>query len=502
MNPRKPNVLLFFTDQQRADTIHALGNPVIRTPNLDRLCRDGVAFTSAYSASPVCISARCSMIHGQYPFHTGCYENRAMCEEDRQTHMTALTNAGFRTHAVGKCHFSPDRHAMRGFQTREKQEEICRSVDEDDYLQFLRANGLDHLTDPHGVRGEMYYTPQPAQMSAKFHPTQWVGDRTVAFIEEQADKAEPWYLFSSFVHPHPPWAPPAPWHKLYRAPLMPLPNVPHDYESLWTYVNRYQNRYKYRDQGIDLNLLRGMKAYYYACISFIDFQVGRALDALERAGRMNETLIIFMADHGEHLGDYYCFGKRSMHDTCARIPMIARYPGVFEGGRVCDTPVSAVDVTPTILAATGAEITDHELDGIDLAETAAGKTSRDMVISQFRQQGLALYMGLTQRWKYVYSAADNKEFLFDRVNDPRETRNKAGLVFLRETLAEMRSATMDIFRAGGESAGMDGDKWRTYPKYEMPDDPDALLLIQDSPWADQEIPGYTDADSTGPLIGR
>ncbi len=277
----RPNILLFFTDQQRADTISALGNPIIRTPSLDRLCAEGTAFTSAYTPSPVCVSARCAMHYGLYPSQSGCYENGSpMPSDGRQSFMDILTGAGYRTHGIGKCHFTPDLYALRGFQTREYQEELVGDPDRDDYLKCLHANGFRHICDPHGIRGEMYYVPQPAQMPASLHPTQWVGDRAAAFVEAQAASDQPWLLYASFIHPHPPFAPPNPWHKLYRAPMMPLPFMPQDAGSLLIWVNREQNRYKYRDQGLDQNLLRCMKAYYYAAISFIDYQVGRVLDAL------------------------------------------------------------------------------------------------------------------------------------------------------------------------------------------------------------------------------
>ena len=501
MRTERPNVLLFFTDQQRGDTIGALGNPVIRTPNFDRLCASGVSFTNAFSPSPVCISARCSMIHGQYPLHTGCYENTPMPTDGRQSFMDALTQVGYRTHGVGKCHFSPDPQALRGFQTRERQEEMVRSPDADDYLTFLHGKGFSHVCDPHGIRGEMYYVPQPSQIPAQYHPTQWIGDRSVSFVEEQAASDQPWFLFSSYVHPHPPFAPPNPWHKLYRAALMPLPNVPDQSEALHTYVNKMQNRYKYRDQGWDVNLLRCMKAYYYAAISFVDYQVGRVLEALERTGQLDNTLIICTSDHGEHLGDYRCFGKRTMHDSCARVPMIARLPGRFEGGDVCAGPANLVDVAPTVLAATGAVIDSHPLDGQDLAEVASGRSDRELVFSQHvwhprdanaeQRAAMATYMAVSQSWKYVYSAPDDREFLFDRVTDPHETRNRAGISFCRPALSAMRSALIAHLREGGETAGLDGDAWRHFPRQEMSPDPDEGLLIQDHPWAETQISGYT-----------
>ena len=493
MASRKPNILLLFTDQQRADTIHAAGNPVIRTPALDRLCAEGMRFDSAFTPSPVCVPARCSMIYGQYPPRTGCYANRfPMPEDGRASFMQALTEAGYRTHALGKMHFRPDPHALRGLQTRERQEELLKEGPaEDEYLKFLHDNGFAHVCDPHGIRGEMYYIPQPAQMPAHLHPTHWVGDRSVAFLEQETSGDEPWFLFASFVHPHPPFAPPNPWHKLYRAPLMPLPKVPPGAEAFHTYINRRQNRYKYRDQGIDLNLVRGLKAYYYACISFIDFQIGRILKALDQTGQLDNTLIMFTSDHGEFLGDYNCFGKRSMLDSAARVPMIVRFPERFPAGEVCRRPVSLVDVAPTFLAASAAETTDHALDGFDLAEVAAGRCDRQEVFSQFETGPAAVTMAVNDTCKYFHSAPDNRAFLFDRVQDPNELRNRHGLVFVREQQDQMKWRLFEFLRTVGETEGLDGDDWKVMPKMEIPRNPDAGLLVQDHAWADSCISGYS-----------
>lgn len=487
----KPNILLLFTDQQRFDTIGALGNPVIRTPALDRLCREGVAFTSAYSPSPVCVPARCSLHYGQYPMRTGCYDNAWKMPEDRPSFMQVLAEAGYRTHGIGKCHFTPDSWALRGFQTRETQEEVpARSSD--DYTRWLEAEGWGELPEPHGVRGEMYYVPQVSQLPARLHPTQWIGDRSVAFVEQQRRSDRPWLLFSSYIHPHPPFAPPAPWHKLYRSFNLPPPNVPGDPESLQTYANRHQNRYKYRDQGIDRQLVQNMKAHYYACISFIDFQIGRVLDALEATGQRRDTLILFATDHGELLGDYNCFGKRSMHDSCARVPLLAALPGRFEGGRRCGCPASLVDIMPTVLSAAGIAPAGLDLDGVDLAALQAGAVDRAAVYSQYRSGGTAIYTAVTDAWKYAYSAPDQREYLFDRKADPGETRNCAGQAATSAVVDRLRAQTLAWLAGGGEGAACDGDRWRVYPKLEVPADPKAGLLTQDRPGFVLELPGYTD----------
>lgn len=476
----RPNILFLMTDQQRFDTIAALGNPHIRTPALDRLVRSGVAFTCAYSPSPVCVSARCSLHYGQYPMRTGCYANGYAMPDDRPSFMQMLTEAGYRTHGIGKCHFTPDRFALRGFQSRETQEEAPRRAG-DDYARWLDEQGWGDLPEPHGVRGEMYYIPQVSQLPARLHPSQWIGDRSVAFIRQQRDNDQPWLLMASFIHPHPPFAPPSPWHKLYRSFRLPPPNVPDDWAGLQTFINRHQNRYKYRDQGIDRHLVRNIKAHYYACISFVDYQIGRILDALDATGRSNRTLIVFTSDHGELLGDYHCFGKRSMHDAAARVPLLVSMPGRFDGGSRCDRPASLVDVMPTLLAAAGIPVAGTALDGVDLHALHEGRADRPAVFAQHDTGPKGLYTLIDPRWTYAYSAADQTEYLFDRLNDPAQTRNAAVDRSNRPRLEALRTQLIDWLRAGGESSAIDGGQWRAYPRLEVSPDPDVGLITQDPP---------------------
>jgi arylsulfatase len=420
---------------------------------------------------------------------TGCYDNAWKMPLDRPSYAQVLTDAGYRTHGIGKCHFTPDRFALRGFQSRETQEEVP-ARDSDDYTHWLEEQGWGDLPEPHGVRGEMYYVPQVSQLPARFHPTQWVGDRSVAFVEGQAGQRRPWMLFSSYIHPHPPFAPPWPWHKLYRSFNLPLPAVSEGCVSLHTYANRLQNRYKYRDQGIDRHLMRNIKAHYYACISFIDYQVGRILHALEATGQLDNTLILFSSDHGELLGDHNCFGKRSMHDAAARVPLLASMPGRFEGGLRCDRVANLVDLMPTMLAAAGAETGAVKMDGVDLLEVHRGTTDRKAVFIQYRAAEQGMYTIVTDDWKLTYSAADQKEYLFDRKGDPMETRNGAGDADKQTTLEALRGQLKGWLREGGESAALDGNGWKAYPKLDVSPDPSQGLITQDRPGYVLNLPGY------------
>ena len=488
----RPNILHLFTDQQRFDAIGAIGKfPFLKTPNLDRLMSMGTCFQRAYSPSPECVPARGAMITGCYPGTTGCYSNSFHTPtRDRGTFMKRLTEAGYRTHGIGKCDFIPDNYAMHGFESRECQEEVPGDRSRDDYARFLKKNGYEWVMEPHGVRSEMYYIPQVSPLPEAKHPTHWVGDRSIAFIEEQQESEQAWYLFSSFVHPHPPFAPPIPWNKLYRGPDMPMPDIPDHLEELLSFVNRTQNRHKYRDNGgLDLNLVRQIRAYYFACISLIDKQVGRILNALESTGQLENTLILFTADHGEYLGDYGCFGKRGMHDVSSRVPMLVRWPGGVDAGTSCSTPVSLVDLAPTFLEVAGADFSDNDFDGVSLQSILQGTCSRDRVYSQYNRGGDGLYMAVEADWKYIYSATNQREYLFDLKNDPKEHCNLVVRWPSHPQLSRLRDACLKWVRESGQPDALDDKRayWKAYPVKQMPEDPDHWLVKQDPKWWDGDV---------------
>ncbi|MBK1880468.1 sulfatase family protein [Pelagicoccus mobilis] len=491
MQDTRPNILFILTDQQRFDTIHALGNPVIKTPNLDRLVNEGTIFSRAYTPSPECCPARASLHYGQYPALTACYSNVNDWPDDEQnsSYVNELTQAGYRTHGVGKTHFAPRYQDMRGYQTRDIQEEVI-SKGGDDYIRELEETPYGHVFEPHGARGEMYYMPQPSALPAEWHPTQWVANKSIDFINSQKDSDTPWYLTTSIINPHPPFAPPSPWHKLYRAQDMQLPKVPGNLDSLLTYYNHFQNRMKWRDRGIDENHIRCMIAYYYACISFIDHQVGRLLDTLEENGQLENTLIVFTSDHGELLGDYNCFGKRSPHDSALRIPMICRHPETFEAGRQIDAPVNLIDLVPTFMEAAKVDLSKTKFQGNSLQSIHADPGIRNSVYAQLGTAEQALYVIATRKWKYAYCSADGTELLFDLEKDPLETQNRANTPLCREIQNELKQELMAHLRDGGQQVAIDGENWRSYPKKSVSTIPDEGTMLQDSQGFDWTIAGY------------
>lgn len=432
--PERQNVLIIFSDQLRADALGCYGNGTVATPALDGLAAGGTVFDSAYTPCPVCVPARSSFITGIEPQHGSCFENE-MPMAPASTFMDELSEMGYRTHGVGKMHFTPDLHGLRGFQTRDIGEEFG-TPDDDDYLAFVAENGFEFVEHPHGLRDEMYYVPQLSPVPEHLHHSHWIADRSIDFLREQTPD-RPFLLWSSFIAPHPPFAPPSPWHRRFEPSTMTEPFIPTAPDDLLTVYNRLQNRYKYRDGGHDRRLNQLLKAYYFASVSYLDSQVARILQALDGTGLRESTTVIVTADHGEFLGDYGSYGKRSFLDPAARVPLIVNGPGFPAQRR--NEPVSLLDAYPTLLRLAGAD--EPLRDGHPLQEVPRHRP----VFGQYQERELGLYTVITDRWKYIWSAFDGREYLIDRIRDPDETMNLAYNVRRREELLSLRELALDHF---------------------------------------------------------
>lgn len=400
---KKKHVLILFTDQQRFDTVRALGNSQIVTPALDALSNDAIVFDKCYTPSPVCVPARLSMFSGQYCARTGSNANTPVAAYSGQGFYAEFTKAGYNSCCIGKMHHMLDPYGGMGFKKRLSQEEMAHP--EDDYTKWLKASPFRNVFDYNGQRTEMYYIPQVSQLPMEAHPTQWVGDRSVEFIGS-CDPGEPMLLVSSFIHPHPPFCPPAPWNKMYRKPIRRAfqPEDPSSYEDL------LRNRYTLDALGISPRRLELLYQHYYACISFVDYQVGRIVKALKEKGMYEDTVILFTSDHGDLMGDYRSMGKRTMLDGASHIPFLLKMPGRPHAhrGDVC----SLVDVAPTLLSLCGMQYDRAEYDGVNLAEE-----QHDVVYSQYASGPSAEYMVASSRDKLVYSAVGGRYFYFDAFPD-------------------------------------------------------------------------------------
>jgi arylsulfatase len=440
------HILIFFTDQQRWDTIGALGNSYIQTPNLDALVRESVTFNRCITPSPVCVPARLSMFAGQYPARTGCNNNNADTVYTGRGFYSLLTENGYQSCCVGKMHHLIDPYGDMGFEKRWIQEEL--SDPRDHYTQFIREN-YPWIIDYHGMRSEMYYVPQISQLPAKDHPTAWVGDRCVEFINS-CDPQRPMLLVSSFIHPHPPYCPPSPWQKLYRDdPPLPFEVEQDELDKFWDMIGDRCSCERLMMSRQDI--LRA-KNFYYACISFIDYQVGRIIQALKDKGMYDDTLILFTSDHGDMMGDYGAIGKRSMVDSSCRIPFILRYPGMGHQERY--DACSLVDVAPTILSYAGIPYDEKEFDGVDLF----GENNRRYVYSQYGCGENGTYMITDGVQKLVYVRNNDRYHFFDTIPEKKDIYDPAN-----PKAAEMKEL-LEAYRLSDRNNSQNSQTYEKYTK--------------------------------------
>ncbi len=301
---KKPNIILIMTDQQRFDSISAYGNKEVSTPNIDKLAARGVIFDRAYAECPECVPARHSLICGQNALRAGVLSNAAPpLSPDTPTIMSVLRKNGYLTQAVGKMHFIPAREHF-GFHNMKLSEEVPASVEEDEYHTFLSKEGyLDYVSEPHGMRGQMYYIPQVSPLPKEKHATWWTASESIKFLDQMKEKDKPFFLFSSFIKPHPPFDPPSPYQYKY------LPNdftAPvkggMDNVENWNHYQITQNLYKCNIT--DPYFLKTMKAFYHSCIAFVDDMVGKIFATLKENDQLDNTIVVFCSDQGARMCGY------------------------------------------------------------------------------------------------------------------------------------------------------------------------------------------------------
>ena len=290
-----PNILVLMVDQMRADYMGCAGNPWIRTPGLDRLAAEGTRFAQCVTSVPVCVAARHSFMTGhRCAVHERHGNNVPNPEPLVPTMQQILGLNGYRTRAIGKMHFRPVRRHF-GFHQMELMEEIPDFREEDEYLIYLDSVGYGHKREVHGVRNLLYHLPQVSVIPEEHHGSTWVADRTIEFL--RSNKEKPFFCWSSWIAPHPPWNPPEPFASQYDPNDLPLPhNFDRDVNTLPGRHRAITNAFEMGDASPEL--LRRVKALYAGSISLIDKGVGRILEALDEHGLAENTMVVFVSDHG------------------------------------------------------------------------------------------------------------------------------------------------------------------------------------------------------------
>lgn len=437
-------------DQLRYD---CLTNEYVKTPNIDRLRKRGVFFQNGYSQTPVCIPARHSLISGLDAFKIGMCENTLKRREIRYPLAALVRQQGYYTCAVGKMHFVPSREHF-GFDKMYLSEEIPRYLQDDEYLQWLREQGYTNILEPHGSRSETYYVPQDSKLPEKYHTTAWTADKTIEVLKK--NKVRNFFVFCSFIKPHPPFDPCEPYNHMYDPKTVPLP-VQDPQENAWIdNMIWIQNGYKVNGlENVSKEQQQKMRAYYYGSVSQVDTALGKILDYLEESGLDKNTMIVFTADHGEMLGDHGSFGKRTYYEQSCKIPFVFSYPGHFEEGIEVEEFGTLPDVYATILKMTGAQI-PKDCDGIDLSGVCKGteKRVRSQIIAQYGTGHNFKAMVRWDKFKYIYFANGRKEVLYDLEKDPDEIHP----ITISAFFSEKRKILLKYFKENDFKEGVMGEE--------------------------------------------
>lgn len=447
---RRPNVLFVMTDQQRFDTISSLGNAHIHTPNLDRLVARGAAFTNSYSTTPVCIPAR-------YTIRTGCelptFSDLMWTKDGINFKMNCgirercgpyiaerMNQLGYRTFGIGKFHTLPWDGPV-GFEVQLHSEELdagdLEQRKRDSYISFLSENHPEYswLEAVHGERTEMYYMPQRRPLPASITVESWAAAQATQLINVDDDR--PWFGFVSFIGPHPPFAPPQPFNRLYDPDRMPNPvrgDIAVDHMDQYLPM---MNHMIWAD-SINDDHARILKARYYGEITYIDECIGQILDTVEARDDAANTVICFFSDHGEHLGDHNSWQKESFFEASARVPFLVSWPDRIPVGNRSEL----VCLTDLFGIATSAAGEPDLREGADvLGLLIHGKEPRETLFGYHYQPGTWKFKFMVRRdhWKLIYLANGGLTQLFDVESDPFE---------LHELSKEQPEVTASLLKIG------------------------------------------------------
>ncbi|MBD2869008.1 sulfatase family protein [Paenibacillus arenilitoris] len=445
---KQPNILWICTDQQRFDTLGCYGNEQVRTPNIDRLASEGVRFEHAFCQATVCTPSRASFLTGRYPRTTRCRQNGQDIPEDERLVTRVLSDAGYVGGLSGKLHISACNPSVtRGTERRIKDgyDEFHWSHHPDDhwptneYIQWLQSKGKRYRPVPSEQSKYVQIGPD-----AEDHQTTWCAEKAITFMEANQQYDHPWFFSVNLFDPHHPFNPPASHLERYVKALedIPLPNYAEGEPERKTYFQQFDHNGAYGEPKLypysKMNETdhRMIRAAYWAMIDLIDEQVGRMLDALERTGQKDNTIVVFMSDHGELLGDHGVYLKGAyFYEPSVRVPLIVSWPGNFASGTTCAELVELVDLAPTLLEAAGLP-KEPGMQGKSLlpllrdGRPEGGEPFREDVYCEHynassKQGGIGGFatMVRTARYKAALYHKRNEGELYDLERDPGETNN-------------------------------------------------------------------------------
>ncbi len=426
----KPNLLFLWTDEQRADTLAAYGNPRFRMPALNRLASESIVFARCYDTQPVCTPARSSVLTGLWPHTNGCLNNNIPLGADTKTLPELLGDADYHTGYMGKWHLGDEVFPQHGFRE-------WVSI-EDGYREHFTA-GRDraarssyyHFLAEHG------YQPDPASntFSRQFAVRRPLEHTKPAFLAREASRfllansGRPWLLHVNFLEPHMPFF--GPWNDLHDETEAPVPANYPGYPVDGEPELYRRSRQRYLEEGFDGHDLKTRQGWqrlnrnYAGLCSQVDMAIGRILWALESSGVAENTIIVFTSDHGEMMGSHSLIGKSVFYEEAVRIPLLLRVPFRRQSPARFEPAVSHIDLVPTLLDLLGRPARDS-LPGESLVGAlSSGKRREDHVFEEWHTMPNgpnARAVIAPDGWKLALYDTD-RSLLFDRGRDPLEMHN-------------------------------------------------------------------------------
>ena len=462
---RKKNLLILMADQHKPDCLGIAGHPVVKTPNLDTLAHSGMRFSSAYCTNPVCTPSRASILTGLYTHHHGALNNRTPWPFQHKTIANYFGAAGYMSALIGKMHFVDAQ--THGFDYR---------LDFNDWYQYLgpktklyadelsRANsgsGLPQIDDLWRDAGDPWKGTRDlddregpvavggvSKIPEPDHFESFVARESVRFLKNHS-KDQPFFLISSFLKPHDPFMPAQRFADMFRAEDMRLPDTwgKVNLDEIPVAVRRSIEHNAPTPELNNVDAARRRIAYYYANLAQMDDCAGIVLRALRDLDLEKDTVVVYVSDHGEMLGEHGLWQKFQFYESSCGIPLIVRAPGIAPANRRCATPVSLVSLLPTL-----AELCDVSVPSTFDGPSLAAQVHQPEIASNspvFSEYDLgnprAKYMIRDANWKYTFWTHDMPE-LYDLQSDPKEMRNLALRAEYRSRVDELKSKLFRWYR--------------------------------------------------------
>jgi choline-sulfatase len=420
--PDPANLVVILAESHSQNLLGCYGNPIVKTPNLDRLAERGVCFANTYCTSPICVPSRASFATGLYPHQNEFWDNSIPYDGSVPSWMGRLRDAGHRVAAIGKLHYRSS-DDDNGFSEEIDTMHVADGLGE--LIGLLRSTGEEPIRDGlwhlyverTGVGEKTYYQDYDRRITEK----------AIRWLEERArEDAKPWVLCVHYVSAHPPFTVPQRLFDLYPIDEMPTPVQFFPEERPRHPAIEHLRKILGHAEHLDEAVMKKITACYFAIITHLDEQMGELLGALKHLGLEDSTRVLYTADHGYSYGNQYILGLFNLYQRSVSVPMILAGPGVPAGNRV-EQIASHVDLYPTFLEAVGTAISEEEkkLPGISLWPAIHGDEVARQGFAEYHALGskTGAYMLREKQDKLIYHV-DMPPQLFDLDADPDEVRDR------------------------------------------------------------------------------